>query len=408
MQRDRQFAAAPVEAAAPCLNCAVMPTQALRPLSEGNRLQRAYARWAAPYYLRLPADTRADAELVDRFLYSRRGLGVWLGLCCAVAGSATGLRMAGLPWWLALLLSLLVWLWLPVMGLAAWLVPQGVTARKPLKVYLIGSTLCALGAVLGFATGHVARRGTLDLAELIASLVRNVGILAPVVLIVVLGLGLLMFGIAHIRRNILQQELERTMLAREAAEARLRLLQGQIQPHFIFNTLSALQHWVDIGDARAPALLRSLTAFLRGSTELLGRDETTLEQEAAMVGHYLAIQQARLGERLAHSIDIAPAVADEKLPPGLLLTLVENAVEHGISASLSGGTVSVSAEPTARGWRVCVRDDGVGLVAGWREGVGLANCRQRLHHHFGARAALRLTPQARGADVCITVERPAA
>jgi LytS/YehU family sensor histidine kinase len=185
-------------------------------------------------------------------------------------------------------------------------------------------------------------------------------------------------------------------------------LRGQIQPHFIFNTLSALQHWVDTGDVRAPALLRSLTAFLRGSTELLGRGETTLQEEVSMVGHYLAIQHARLGERLAHSIDIAPPVANEKLPPGLLLTLVENAVEHGISPSLGGGTVRVSAEATADGWRVCVRDDGAGLVAGWREGVGLANCRQRLHHHFGARAALQLTPQRPGAEACVSVERAAA
>jgi hypothetical protein len=374
-----------------------------RPLSEGNRLQRWYAAWAAPYYLRIPPEARENAELVDRFLYSRRGLGVWIGLACAVAGSAAGLRGAGLPWWLALLLSVFFWFAIPLVGLTAWLVPDSVLGRKPLKKYLLGAGFGVLGALCGFAVGHALKRGQLDLAELFDALGRHIGLLATVSLLVVAGVGVLMWGIAYIRRGILQQELERASLAREAAEARLKLLQGQIQPHFIFNTLSALQHWVDTGDARAPGLLRSLTAFLRGSTELLARDQTTLADEAAMVGHYLAIQEARLGERLQSRVQIDPLLGDAPLPPGLLLTLVENAVEHGVTPALGGGTVQVGARRDGAHALIGVHNTGAPLAPGWRDGVGLANSRARLAHRWRERASLVLASDAQGTHATLRV-----
>lgn len=125
-----------------------------------------------------------------------------------------------------------------------------------------------------------------------------------------------------------------------------------------------------------------------------------------MVGHYLAIMRARLGERLASSIRIAPEVAAQRLPPGLLLTLVENAVEHGVSPALAGATVRIeaaAAADAAAGWTLRVADNGVGLAAGWREGVGLANSRQRLAHHFGGAARLELRPLQPGAEAVLSM-----
>lgn len=376
----------------------------LPPLNQGNRFQRWYAAWAAPHYLRMPPEARESAELIDRFLYSRRGLGVWIGLACAVAGSSAGLHGAGMPWWLAILLSALIWFVIPLIGLSAWLMPDRVIGRKPLKKYLLGAAFGALGAFLGFAIGHVLKRGRLDWTDLADQLMRSLGTILPVVLLVVSGMAFLMFGIAHIRRGILQHELERSLLAREAAEARLKLLQGQIQPHFIFNTLSALQHWVDTGDPRASDMLHSLTAFLRGSTELLGRETSTLGEEARIVEHYLAIQRARLGERLAFSIDIDPAVAGVTFPPGLLLTLVENAVEHGVAPSLNGGDVRVQARIGDRGHcELCVLNGGMPLASDWHDGVGLANSRERLAQCFGPEATLNLGsgPQGTCAQVLL-------
>jgi LytS/YehU family sensor histidine kinase len=204
------------------------------------------------------------------------------------------------------------------------------------------------------------------------------------------------------RLHELQLVSERDAAARQAAEARLKLLQRQIQPHFIFNTLSAVQHWVDTGDPRAAPLLRELTAFLRGSTEALGRDVVTLAEEAAMVGHYLAIMQARMGERLRFAITIDPSLEAQPVPPGLLLTLVENAVEHGLAPTLHGGSVTLEARRRGdAGCAVVVRDDGAGLAAAWREGVGLANCRERLAARFGGAATLALREALPGCETVV-------
>jgi hypothetical protein len=384
------------------------------PLSEGNRFQRAYARWAAPHYARMEPAVREQAELMDRFLYSRRGLGVWLGMAGAVAGTTLGLRYAGMGTGSALLLALLVWVGLPMSLLAAWLVPSkfaGPTLRRKLPVFIL---MALLGGLAGFAAGHVAKHGSLDWMRLLDALWRNLAILVPAVLAGAAGVFFLTWGVAQTRRQMLERAVERERLARErdtaarhAAEARLKLLQAQIQPHFIFNTLAALQHWVDVGDPRAPGLLRTLTAFLRGSTELLGRDTVTLGAECEAVGQYLQIMQARLGERLRSEVEVDPTCAGRTLPPGLLLTLVENAIEHGIAPALDGGTVRVQVRCGPEGTTVTVRDDGAGLAPGWQDGTGLANCRERLRHHGDGRGTLALHALDRGTEAVLTLPEAA-
>jgi signal transduction histidine kinase len=383
-----------------------------RPLSEGNRFQRWYARWATPHYARMEPRVREQAELVDRFLYSRRGLGVWIGLLCAGAGTAVGLSAAGLPLLLGVVLSVLLWLVMPAMGLAVWIAPATFSRRHTTRRAIVLTVAGAgLGGLVGFTAGHVTRHGRLDLPLLGSELAAKAAVLAPAVLVAGLAFAAIFLGAARIRQQVLESELERATMqrerdlaARQAAEARLRLLQGQIQPHFIFNTLSALQHWVDTGDARAGALLRSLTAFLRSSTELLGRDLVPLGEEADTVRQYLQIMQARLGGRLRFTVEVDADVAATRLPPGLLLTLVENAVEHGIAPSLDGGTVGLRAGREAAAVVVRVRDDGVGLAPDWRDGTGLANCRERLRHDGRGTLALRAAPPGTEAVLSLTAQ----
>ncbi len=384
---------------------------ASRPLSEGNRLQRRYAAWAAPHYARMPAEVREEIERIDRWLYSRAGLGFWLGLLGAIAGTAAGLGAVGLPWWLALACSLMAWFSLPAGLYGAWMQPERFSGRRLLRfsAWTIGGGY--LGTLAGLLVGRFARLGHIG-SDTLWEAVRGAAWQAtPILLVISLSLLLLLWGVAHTKRLQVQRELqalrlvqERDLAARQAAEARLKLLQGQIQPHFIFNTLAAVQHWVDTTDPRAGPLLKSLTAFLRGSTELLGREQVTLGEEALIVEHYLEIMQARLGARLRSHIEIAPGLASQPVPPGLLLTLVENAIEHGVGPSLSGVSLDIRAQPAADGWMLSVRDDGAGLPAGWHEGVGLANCRQRLQHHFGERACLELRPLAPGTEARMTVQ----
>ena len=373
----------------------------LPPLSQGNRLQRAYAAWAARYYRRLPPEQREQAELLDRFLYSRNGLGVWLGLLGALLGSVAGLRHLDMPWPLALLLALIVWVGLPVALLGAWLQPAKFAFAELRRRLLVALALGLLGALTGFAVGHLGRHGTLDLARLGEELLGKGLLLAPLAMAVTVGLLGLQWGLARVREELLA----RARHERQASEARLKLLQAQVQPHFVFNTLAALQHWVDTGDARAPALLRSLSAFLRGSTELLGRERVGLGEELAIVREYLQVMQARLGERLRFEIDPGAGLAELPLPPGLLLTLVENAVEHGVGPALAGGTVHIEARRAGAELQLRVHDDGAGLPAGWQPGTGLANVRERLAHHGGR---LELSDAAPGTEALIVLPLPAA
>jgi hypothetical protein len=365
----------------------------LQPLSEGNALQRAYARWAQPRYACMPPELREQAELLDRFLYSRPGLGVWLGLAGALLGTSFGLRGFGLPWVVAVGIGALLWLVIPFSLLAAWLQP-GKFAFQQLRNKLWLSALLGLsGALCGFVLGHVGRHGAFDLERLLEELVRKGSLLVPAALAAVAAMVALQWGVARVRQDLL----ERADTERRAAEARLQLLQAQIQPHFIFNTLAALQHWVDTGDARAPALLRTLGEFLRGSTDLLGRRDVSVGEEAEIVRQYLQIMQARLGERLRHEIAIEPAAAAATLPPGLLLTLVENAVEHGIAPALAGGTVRLLAAVEDQAVVVRVQDDG----------IGLANSRERLRRHGLGTGTLVLHTTPPGTEAVLTLPRPA-
>lgn len=168
-------------------------------------------------------------------------------------------------------------------------------------------------------------------------------------------------------------------LAEQDAALRLsaRLATAQIQPHFLFNTLASLQHWVETGDARAAPLLRDFTAYLRATLPMFERETQPLADEIEMVRRYLAIMQARLGARLGFAVDV-PADLQTELPPGLLLTLVENAIAHGIEPQLRGGQVAITARRDGARLVLTVQDDGSGLAPGWREGVGLSNTRRRL------------------------------
>ncbi|MBT9501471.1 MAG: histidine kinase [Burkholderiaceae bacterium] len=371
-----------------------------------NRFQRWYFNWAESYYQKLPVEQQEQARAIDRFLYSRRGMGAWLGALGAATGCTLGLLAANMPPAWAILVSLLLVLVLTLGTAAAFLLP----ARLPSigRVLRGGVRLMIVFGVLGVGLFVLSRLLGPEPQALGPLLLSAVVLVLPVVAGLCLAGGTAYLVVTVVRREQLQKALssallqqERDAAAREAAEAKLKLLQAQVQPHFIFNTLSAVQHWVDTGDARASPLLRSLTAFLRSSAELLERPLVPLGEELELARSYLQIMSARLGERLRFELDIEPDCLQQQLPPGLLLTLVENALEHGIAPSLSGGRVDIRARGLAGGgFELQVVDDGVGLQPGWQDGMGLANSRLRLRHQFGERASLSLTmPQPAGGCV---------
>jgi signal transduction histidine kinase len=212
---------------------------------------------------------------------------------------------------------------------------------------------------------------------------------------------------AFARHQALAFELERSELARQALDARLHLLQAQVAPHFLFNTLANVQALVDAGSPRASTLLRSLVAYLRAAVPLLHEPVATVGREVQMVQAYLELMHMRMPDRLRFTLDVDPSTLALRCPPTMLLTLVENAVRHGIDPSEDGGTIRV--EVRRRGARCAIRvsDDGVGLrQVGQGPGIGLTTLRERLRLMFGDEAQLRVAArEPRG--VRAEVELPA-
>ncbi|MES2958941.1 MAG: histidine kinase [Pseudomonadota bacterium] len=197
---------------------------------------------------------------------------------------------------------------------------------------------------------------------------------------------------AFAREQALAFELERSELERRALDAQMRLLQAQVQPHFLFNTLANVRALVNTGSPRAPAVLDSLIDYLRAAVPRLNEPASTLAHEVQLVRAYLELMQMRLPDRLQFTIAIDPDALALRCPPLTLLTLVENAVRHGIDPAEEGGRIDVVVR--RREGRCCIGvcDSGVGLRdAGGSLGTGLTSLRERLALSFGAAAALRIT-----------------
>lgn len=200
---------------------------------------------------------------------------------------------------------------------------------------------------------------------------------------------------AFARDQELTFALERSELERQALDARLHLLQAQVAPHFLFNTLANVQALVDAGSPHAAAVLRSLTAYLRAAVPRLNEPAATIDRELQLVRPYLELMQMRMPDRLQYAMHVDPSALSVRCPPTTLLTLVENAVRHGIDPSEDGGRVDV--EISRRGERCVVRvsDTGTGLRPSQSGlGTGLTTLRERLQLIFGDAAHLRLTPNA--------------
>jgi signal transduction histidine kinase len=186
-------------------------------------------------------------------------------------------------------------------------------------------------------------------------------------------------------------ELERSEYERRESDARLRQLQAQVEPHFLFNTLANVQALVDSGSPQASQVLSSLIAYLRAAVPRMHRPDCAVGDEVDLVRAYLQIMQMRMPDRLQYVIHLDPAVARQQCPPMALLTLVENAVRHGIDPSEAGGRIEVDVWMRDRHCVMRVSDTGVGLrMAGRGLGTGLATLRERLKLAFGGEARLSL------------------
>jgi LytS/YehU family sensor histidine kinase len=212
---------------------------------------------------------------------------------------------------------------------------------------------------------------------------------------------------AFARDQKLAFALERSELERQALDARLHLLQAQISPHFLFNTLANVQELVDAGSPHASSVLRSLIAYLRAAVPLLNEPAATIERELQLVRPYLELMQMRMPDRLQFAMNVDPAALKVRCPPITLLTLVENAVRHGIDPSEEGGRIDIDIGRLGERCVVRVTDTGAGLRPSANGlGTGLTTLRERLQMIFGDAAQLRLTA-AIPCGVAVEVDLPA-
>jgi signal transduction histidine kinase len=183
-------------------------------------------------------------------------------------------------------------------------------------------------------------------------------------------------------------------LARQLDEARSALLQAQIEPHFLFNTLAHLRRLAQIDAPAAREMLGDLRRYLAAALPDLRQTQTTLARELELVRAFLALHQRRIGpERLQLIYEIAPGLDDIPVPSTCLLTLAENAVKHGITPQVEGGAISVRAGPDPdrpRLLRLEVADTGAGMSATTGGGTGLVTLRARIAALHGADARLSL------------------
>lgn len=197
---------------------------------------------------------------------------------------------------------------------------------------------------------------------------------------------------AFARDQALAFQLERSEFERKGLDTRLRLLQAQVEPHFLFNTLANVQALVDAGSPQASSVLKSLIAYLRAAVPRIHELATTLGQEVELVRAYLELMQMRIPDRLQFALHIEPAANSLQCPPMTLLTLVENAVRHGIDPREDGGRIDVDVWLRDGRCHVRVTDTGVGLKSKTGGlGTGLSTLRERMQLAFGGDAQLQLT-----------------
>jgi LytS/YehU family sensor histidine kinase len=203
---------------------------------------------------------------------------------------------------------------------------------------------------------------------------------------------------------LLRTQIDRTSLDAELQRAHLKLLRAQIEPHFLFNSLSAVRALARLDRAGTVDMLDNLIRYFEAALPRLDAEEVPLAQEMQLVDAYLGIYRVRMGTRLGYEIALPKNLENVRVPTMMLLTLVENALKHGVNVALEGGFVRVSAARERDLVLLKVADSGHGLSMRHGHGTGLANVSQRLLLMYGERGVLSLRDaEPRGTVASISI-----
>ncbi len=270
-------------------------------------------------------------------------------------------------------------------------------AGSGLRFYLVTAMAIALGAVLGTLLARqifqILGMGMIFGSEFL--------IPTPLVLGLIFGATLTYYFYSRLRlanaeNRAKQEALQVLQKDRDLTEAQLKLVQAQIEPHFLFNTLANIRSLMDHDVATAQTMLDHLNSYLRTVLHRTRDGQITLGEEIDIVDNYLAILRLRMGHRLDYAIEVPELYRKRPFPPLLIQPLVENAIKHGLEPKVEGGRVRIGVQQQQDELVICVDDTGMGLAENPNQGIGLSNVRQRLRGLYGEKAQLKMSNRSGG------------
>jgi sensor histidine kinase YesM len=383
-------------------------------LEQPELASRAAPGYRRFYYSKLAERSPVERQQLRDFSVALKGWRGWLVTAALLAvftlcGAALHLLLPGIGWAAAIVTGNVCGIVLMFGLLGAWFNYRELVRRKFRLVlttlaYALLAAVATSGGVLWISDQAPAM--VLDKLPRMLAMILGVGLALAVPM---LTIGVWRYRQYEMLTEQLQREAESERLARELAESELRLLRAQIEPHFLFNTLGAVQQLAQHGAPRAAELTANLIDFLRSSMREMRSEQVGLAAEFGLVESYLKVMRVRLGERLRFSLQLPRALEQVQLPSMILLTLVENAIKHGIEPALRGGEIAVSAQALDGMVRIRVQDGGVGMSAMAEPdggGTGLDNVRHRLRLAYGEAASLSLRDGDPGLIADITIPHP--
>jgi sensor histidine kinase YesM len=191
---------------------------------------------------------------------------------------------------------------------------------------------------------------------------------------------------------------------KQLMQAQMRMLQAQIEPHFLFNTLATIQSLIGRSPEKANLMMDNFIAYLRQSLSASRSQEGTVKREFDLLRHYLELLKIRMGDRLRFALDVPDDLQNATLAPMLLQPIVENAIKHGLEPKVEGGLVRVSARREGAQMVLCVNDNGLGFsdhADRSGSGVGLTNLRERLAVLYDGQATLTVAEANPGTEITI-------
>lgn len=273
---------------------------------------------------------------------------------------------------------------------------------NPLFMLVLVMIAIITGTVVGWTLGSIAAGLSISLFE------------QRFIPVMILGI---MFGsiisyffsyrerISRSEALIQEERIKRLANEKEMAETSLRLLQAQIEPHFLFNTLSNILSLLDADLENGKSMLADFIHYLRTALPKTRGEATTLGQEMEMIQAYLNIFKVRMGGRLRYRLDIPESMKDLPFPPMLIQPLVENAIRHGLEPKIGGGELVIRGQDRQDVIRLEVSDTGLGLNEHGSSGIGLSNIRERLQSLYGTKGRLILE-ENRPSGLKATIEVP--